>query len=90
MAWQIEMTDTARKQLLRLDHRVQAEVVRYLRERIAAGEDPRRFGSPLRRDLTGLWKYRVMDYRVVCDIQDDKKVVLVVYASHRSKVYGGH
>jgi mRNA interferase RelE/StbE len=90
LAWRIEVTDTAKKQLAKLDRQVQLEIVRYLREKIATEEDPRRPGAPLRRELLGRWKYRVGAYRIICEIQDEKVLVLVLMVGHRSKVYGGH
>jgi len=76
--------------MAKLDRSVAAEILRYLRERIATSQDPRRFGEPLRKDLAGFWRYRVGAYRLICDIQDNKMVVLVLRLGHRSKVYGGH
>ena len=87
MVWRIEVTDTARKQLAKLDHQVQSEIVRYLRERIHTDEDPRSYGAPLRKELAGRWKYRVGAYRLICEIQDEKVLVLVLMVGHRSKVY---
>ena len=87
MVWRIEITDTARKQLAKLDHQVQSEIVHYLRERIGTDEDPRRYGAPLRKELAGRWKYRVGGYRLICEIQDEKVLVLVLMVGHRSKVY---
>ena len=90
MAWRIEITDTAKKQLNKLDKQTQVTILRYLRERIATGEDPRRYGAPLRRELANRWKYRVGAYRLICDIQDENVLVLVLLIGHRSKIYGGH
>lgn len=87
MAWQIEITRTARKQLSKLDNQVQVDILRYLRERIATDDDPRRYGGPLRRELAGRWKYRVGDYRLICEIQDQKVLVLVLMVGHRGKIY---
>jgi len=90
LAWRIEITDTAKKQLAKLDNQVQVTIVRYLRERIATNEDPRRHGAPLRRELTNRLKYRAGAYRLICDIQDEKILVLILLVGHRSKIYGGH
>jgi mRNA interferase RelE/StbE len=87
LVWRIEITNTAKKQLTKLDRQVQSEILRYLRERVATEEDPRRYGAPLRKELTGRWKYRVGAYRLICEIQDGKIVVLVLMVGHRSKVY---
>ena len=90
MAWRIEITNTAKKQLAKLNNQVQVTILRYLRGRIATDENPRRYGAPLRRELTNRWKYRVGAYRLICDIQDEKVLVLILLVGHRSKIYGGH
>ena len=82
MTWVVEFDDAATKELRKLDRQAQQEILRYFRERIATNEDPRRFGKPLSHDLTGLWRYRVRNYRMICNIEDDKLTVLVVRAGH--------
>ena len=86
MAWRVEWEDEAVKELKKLDARVQRNIVRYLGEKIATEDDPRRFGDPLRKDLKGLWKYRIGDYRIICSIEDKSVVVLVVRVGHRRSV----
>nr|MBF0221030.1 type II toxin-antitoxin system RelE/ParE family toxin [Desulfobulbaceae bacterium] len=90
MAWKVKVTETAKKQLAKLDVQTQKEIIQYMRERISTIEDPRRFGAALRRELTGRWKYRVGDYRLICEIQEEDVVVLVLMIGHRCKIYGGH
>ncbi len=80
--WRVEFDDAAARELRKLDRKVQQEILRYLRERIATEEIPRRFGKPLTRELAGLWRYRVRDYRIICNIEDDKLVVLVLRVAH--------
>lgn len=87
MTWTVEFDDAAARELRKFDRQAQQEILRYLRERIATDEDPRRFGKPLSRDMAGLWRYRVRDYRMICNIEDDKLVVLVLRAGHRKGVY---
>ena len=87
MTWKVEWDDRARRELRRLDRQAQREILRFLRERIATEEDPRRFGKPLLREMQGLWRYRVGDCRVICGIEDDRVVVLVVRVGHRGQVY---
>lgn len=87
MTWTVEFDDAAAKELRKLDRQAQSDILRYLRERIATDEDPRRFGKPLSGELTGLWRYRVRNYRIICNIEDDKLIVLVVRVSHRKDVY---
>jgi len=87
LTWTVEFDQSAARELRRLDKQIQREILNYFRQRIATDEDPRRFGKPLSRDLAGLWRYRVRDYRMICNIEDDKLVVLVVRVSHRKDVY---
>jgi len=61
--------------------------VSHIEKRIASKEDPRRFGKPLKAELAGLWRYRVRDYRLVCQIKDEVMLVLVISVGHRKNVY---
>ena len=90
MAWAIKFERSAKKDLARLDRKAQADIWKYLQDRIATDEDPKRFGDPLVGDLSGLWKYRVGSYRVIVEIRDQEVVILVVRVGHRKNVYGGH
>ena len=85
--WTVEFDDRARRELRKLDTTIQKAILRYLRERIAGADDPRRFGKALRRNLAGLWRYRVDDYRLICRIEDDRVVVLVLQVGHRRDFY---
>jgi len=87
VSWGVEFDDRARRELRKLDIRMQQEILRYLRERIACPEDPRRFGKPLKRNLAGLWRYRVKDYRLICRIEEDRVIVLVLRIGHRKEIY---
>ena len=87
MNWTIEYDPGAVHDLKKLDHSVQREIVDYMDERIAKSDDPRRFGKALRGGKFGLWRYRVRDYRIVCELHNQRLVVLVVAVGHRSRVY---
>jgi len=89
VTWIVEFDDAARKELRKLDRQSQQDILRYLRERIATDEDPRRFGKSLSRELAGLWRYRIQNYRIVCNIEDQKLTVLVIRVGHRKDVYEG-
>ncbi|GGD73546.1 type II toxin-antitoxin system RelE family toxin [Lacimicrobium alkaliphilum] len=87
MGWKIEWDERAVKELKKLDKQAQKDIIQYLKTRIATEESPRRFGKALIGDKAGLWRYRVKDYRIICNIEDDNLVVLVVRTSHRKNVY---
>jgi mRNA interferase RelE/StbE len=85
--WRVEFDPDAARDLRKLGATAQHLILRYLRERIATAEDPRRFGSPLLGELKGFWRYRVGDYRIIASIEDDRLIVLVVTVAHRREVY---
>ncbi len=87
MIWEIEFDERARKELRKLGATAQRQILHYLRTRIATDQDPRRFGKPMLGDKWGLWRYRVGDYRLICQIEDEKFVVLVVKVGNRRDVY---
>jgi mRNA interferase RelE/StbE len=85
--WTIEIKRTAEKQIQKLDRKAQELIVRFLRERVAPADNPRQWSKPLHGEKPGLWRYRVGDYRLICDIQDEKITVLVLTVGHRKDVY---
>jgi mRNA interferase RelE/StbE len=85
--WACRFSESAKRELLKLDRQAQKDIVSYLEKRIAAKDDPRRFGKPLKAELAGLWRFRVRDYRLVCQIKDEVMLVLVVSVGHRKNVY---
>ena len=87
MAWTIEFDTTAATELKRLDRPVQQRIIHFLRKRITTCDDPRTHGKALRGDRGEFWRYRVGDYRLLCRIEDDRLVVLVVTIDHRRDVY---
>lgn len=66
---------------------MQKKITGFLKDRIETAEDPRRFGKALTANLTGLWRYRIGDYRVICLIQDEKLLVLALKVGHRRQLY---
>ena len=87
MAWTIEYDPRVERDLRGLDKRIQREILDYMDSRIALSDDPRSLGKALRHSKKGLWRYRVRDYRIICEIQQERVVVLVVAIGHRSKIY---
>ena len=87
MAWTIEYSDTARSQLRKMDRQAARRLLDYMDERIAPASDPRSYGKPLAGPLGGLWRYRVGDWRVICDIEDSVLRVLVLRIGDRKDVY---
>ncbi|MGB0712572.1 MAG: type II toxin-antitoxin system RelE family toxin [Gammaproteobacteria bacterium] len=87
MAWTIDYTDTARKQLRKLDRAAARRLVDYMEHEVAVLDDPRSRGKGLTGPLGGLWRYRIGDMRVICDIEDGRLCVLVLRLGNRKDVY---
>ncbi len=88
MAWRIEFHPRAEKELSKFDRETARRIVRFLRDRVATLEDPRSLGEALKGPEVGrFWKYRVGDYRLICDIQNARITILVVRVGHRRDVY---
>lgn len=87
MAWQINIAESARQDIKTLDGKVQKDIIRFLHERIENADDPRHTGKALKGDLRELWRYRLGDYRIICDIQDNVVTVLVLRVRHRKDAY---
>ena len=85
MAWRIEIDKDVQRSM-KLDRQIAKRIVAKLRE-ISQLEDPRSMGKGLTENKSGLWRYRVGDYRIVADIEDDVLLILVVDVDHRSRVY---
>ena len=88
MAWTIEYTDTARRQLRKLDKQMARRILDFMDERVSGRRNPRETGKALTGETLGVyWRYRLGDIRIVCDIQDDRLCVLVIRVRNRREVY---
>lgn len=82
----VEYSESALKQLKKLDGQFQRAIIQEMND-IATLDNPRQRGKALKANLSGLWRYRVGDYRVICDIQDAKILITVLRVGHRKNVY---
>lgn len=88
MAWKIELSPQALKNLNQLDQQIARRILKFLHDRLAPLEDPRSIGEALRGSRLGeFWKYRVGDYRVIARIEDNQVIVFVLRIGNRREVY---
>ncbi len=87
MAWRVEFTPEAEKQLAKLDKQSAKRITKFLKERVASLNDPGSLGDPLKGRLREFWRYRVGDYRILCRIEERRLLVLVVKIGRRRDVY---
>jgi mRNA interferase RelE/StbE len=85
--WVYRFDERALKELKMLGNQAQREILAHLVARVAGDADPRRFGKGLKADLAGLWRHRVGDNRILCQIKDQDLFVLVVAVGHRKDIY---
>ena len=88
MAWRIEFEPSAEKELRKLGREQSHRILKFLSERVVKLNDPRAIGEALKGSKLGeFWKYRVGDYRVIANIQDNVLCILVVRIGNRRDVY---
>ena len=87
MAFRVEYTAHAVKQLKKMDRFDARLIVDWVGKHLEGAEDPRALGKGLTANRSGEWRYRVGDYRLICLIEDEVLVIEVIAIGHRSNVY---
>jgi mRNA interferase RelE/StbE len=88
MAWKVELSAEADRGLARLDAQHRRRILTFLQERVANLDDPRSIGQALHGSRLGeFWRYRVGPFRLICKIQDNRLVVLVLRIGDRREIY---
>jgi mRNA interferase RelE/StbE len=87
MAWKVEYTDIAERTIEKLDQQVRKRINGFFRNRVANAEDPTLIAESLQGEFRGLWRFRIGDYRAICDIQRRQLLVLVLEVGHRKEIY---
>jgi mRNA interferase RelE/StbE len=86
-SWRIELGESARRDLKKLEPRIARRIIGFLHERVAALDDPRSIGEPLKGALESFWRFRVGDWRVIARVEDKVLRVFVVRIGHRREIY---
>ncbi len=87
MKYKVVVTDTAKKQLKKLDKFIAGMIIGWMKKNLEGCSDPRRHGKALTANRSGQWRYRVGDYRIIAEIQDDKIIILILTIGHRREIY---
>ena len=87
MKYDVEYSKTAVNTIKKTDSSTSKLIKTWIEKNLINTENPRIKGKALTGDLKGLWRYRVEDYRILAEIQDDKIVILILDIGHRSKIY---
>lgn len=87
MIYKIEYSDRARKQIRKLDKQTQFLIKGWIDKNLIGTTNPRQHGKALTANRNGQWRYRVGNYRILAEIQDDKVIVLGLEIGHRKNIY---
>lgn len=87
MKYDVIYTDKALKSLRKIDKSVLPMIKAWIDKNLVGTENPRQHGKGLTANRSGQWRYRVGDYRILAEIQDDKLIIIVVEVGHRKNVY---
>lgn len=87
MSWSIQYLSSVKKDTQKFDPQVKRRIKDFLEERVAKLADPRSIGESLKGQLCEFWKYRVGDYRIICEIKDKELIILAVKIGNRREVY---
>ena len=87
MGWQIEFDPRALKELKKLDGVAQKRIIQYLKTQVAVQSNTRLLGRGLKGNKQGLWRYRVGNYRIICEILDTQMLISVVKVGSRESFY---
>ena len=87
MTYRLVVSDKVKKQLKKMDKHVRLMLAKDMKKHLDGVENPRQMGKALTGQFKGLWRYRIGNYRVICDIIDDDLVILVIEVGHRKDIY---
>ena len=87
MRYKVVLTEKAKKQLKKLDKHISSLLVGWMEKNLEGCSNPRQHGKGLTGDKSGQWRYRVGDYRIICEIQDNEVIILVLEIGHRKEIY---
>lgn len=85
--YSVEYTEKAVRELKKLDKYTRKIILAWIEKNLIGCSNPRLYGKALTADKSGQWRYRIGDYRIISDIQDDKIIILVLSIGHRKEIY---
>lgn len=87
MKYRVVFSERAKKQLKKIDKHISSLIIAWLEKNVDGTENPRLHGKSLVENRTGQWRYRIGDYRIICEIKDEEVTVLVLEVGHRRSIY---
>ena len=87
MAYKVEFKKSAVKQLKKLDKQTARLIKNWVIKNLVDTDDPFLHGKALTGNLKGIWRYRVGDYRLFAEMEDEKLVIIIFEVAHRREIY---
>ncbi len=87
MNYSVVFTADAKKQLQKMDKHTAAILIGWIRKNLEGCSNPRQHGKALTANRSGQWRYRVGDYRLIAEIEDDKIIIIILAVGHRREIY---
>ena len=87
MTYHVEFSKSALKEFKKMDRGTAAMILGWVRKNLEGCENPRQHGKGLTANRSGQWRYRIGEYRLIAEIQEDRIVILILHIGHRSEVY---
>lgn len=87
MKYKVIFTERAVKEIKKLDKHISALIISWINKNLEGCEEPRIFGKALVGNMQGKWRYRIGDYRLICQINDDTIKILILDVGHRKDIY---
>ena len=87
MSYQLMLSNKARKQLKKLDPPVAEMIIRWSKANVDGVDHPSKHGKALTGEYKDLWRYRVGNYRIICDVRDRELIILALAVGHRKDIY---
>ena len=87
MSYEIKLTSSFKMSFKKLDFITQRMISKWIVKNLETTDNPRLHGKALSGNLKGLWRYRIGDYRLIADIQDNELVIVAIDIGHRREIY---
>ena len=87
MRYSVLTTARFEREFKKLDRYTQRIIKSWIEKNLVGCVDPRQHGKGLTANRSGQWRYRIGDYRLICEIQDNELVILALSVGHRREVY---
>lgn len=85
--YSVDYTEQAIKELKKIDRHTRKLILAWIGKNLEGSIDPRQYGKGLSANRSGEWRYRVGDYRIIAEIEDEKITILILTVGHRSDIY---